>query len=331
MNTHPPNPGSRAAASAPARSTTRGGCAAAFIICLFTAWISPPYASAQGSLIVTMTSPRSGALVSGTITVSADVTQQLGALVAGVQFKVDGVNIGAEDTSAPYAVPWNTATASNGTHSVTAVARDAVGLQWASDPVTVTTDNTPPTVTVNQAAGQADPTNVSPINFTVVFSEAVNDFTVGDVTISGTAGGAKTVLLTGGPTTYNVAVSGMTSGMVIASVAAGVAHDAAGNGNTASTSTDNSVAFDNTPPTVTINQAAGQADPTGASPINFTAVFSEAVSGFTGANVTIGGTAGGSKTVTVTGGPTTYNVAVSGMTSGTVSASIAAGVATDGA
>src|SRR5581483_5147354 len=37
-------------------------------------------------------------------------------------------------------------------------------------------DVTPPSVTINQAAGQADPTNASPINFTVVFSEPVSDF-----------------------------------------------------------------------------------------------------------------------------------------------------------
>src|SRR5437867_3218385 len=111
--------------------------------------------------------------------------------------------------------------------------------------------------------------------------------------------------------------------------------DAAGNTNTASTSTDNSVSFtppDTTPPTVTINQAAGQADPTSTSPINFTAVFSEPVSGFSGTGVTISGTAGGTKTVTVSGGPSTYNVAVSGMTTdGTVLASIPAGVAPDAA
>src|SRR3989442_1655387 len=50
------------------------------------------------------------------------------------------------------------------------------------------------------------------------------------------------------------------------------------NGNTASTSTDNTVTFnapDTTPPSVTINQAATQADPTSSAPINFTVVFSE--------------------------------------------------------
>src|SRR5213596_3510409 len=123
-------------------------------------------------------------------------------------------------------------------------------------------DTTPPTVTINQAAGQADPTSASPINFTAVFSEPVSGFTGTDVTISGTAGGTKTVTVSGGPSTYTVAVSGMTtSGTVIATIPAGMATDAAGNLNTASTSTDNSVSFtppDTTPPSVTINQAAGQ-------------------------------------------------------------------------
>jgi phosphodiesterase/alkaline phosphatase D-like protein len=194
------------------------------------------------------------------------------------------------------------------------------------------TDTTPPTVTINQASGQADPTSASPINFTVVFSEPVTDFVTGDVTLSGTAR-PGTATVTGSGTTYNVAVSGMTgSGTVIATIAAGVAHDAAGNTNAASTSTDNTVTYnvDTTPPTVTINQAVGQADPTSASPINFTVVFSEAVTDFATGDVTITGTAPGTKTATVTGSGTTYNVAVSGMTgSGTVIASIAAGVAHD--
>ena len=113
--------------------------------------------------------------------------------------------------------------------------------------------STPPTVTINQAADQADPSNASPIDFTVVFSEAVSDFAAGDVTLSGTAGATTAVVTnpSGDLMTYNVAVSGMTgSGTVIASVAAGVAHDAAGNANVASTSIDNSVTYDVTPPTI---------------------------------------------------------------------------------
>jgi hypothetical protein len=196
---------------------------------------------------------------------------------------------------------------------------------------TFTVDNTPPTVTINQASGQADPTNASPINFTVVFSEPTTDFVTADVTLGGSTG-ATTATVTGGTSTYNVAVSGMTtSGTLTASIAAGVAHDAAGNANTASTSIDNTVTFDSTALTVTINQAATQLDPTNASPINFTVVFSKTVTDFATGDVTVGGTALPT-TATVTGSGTTYNVAVSGMTtSGSVTASLPPGVAHDAA
>ena len=52
------------------------------------------------------------------------------------------------------------------------------------------------------------------------------------------------------------------------------AKDVAGNANTAATG-KTSYTDDNTAPTVTINQAGGQTDPTKNSPINFTVVFSE--------------------------------------------------------
>ena len=93
-------------------------------------------------------------------------------------------------------------------------------------------------VTIEQAAAQADPTSTSPINFTVTFSETVTGFATGDVTLAGSAG-ATTGTVTGAGTTYNVAVTGMTGdGTVIASLAAAVA-----DGNFASTSIDNSVTF----------------------------------------------------------------------------------------
>jgi hypothetical protein len=189
-------------------------------------------------------------------------------------------------------------------------------------------DFTAPSVTIDQAAAQADPTNVSPITFEVVFTKPVTGFTGTDVALSGTAG-ATTAVVTGTGTTYTVAVSGMTSdGTVIAAIPAGVATDTVGNTNTASTSTDNMVTYDTTGPTVTINQAAAQPDPTGVSPINFTVLFSEPVTGFTVADLNLGGTAGAT-TMVVSGGGTTYNVAVNGMTaSGTVFVTItdAAGV-----
>src|SRR5204862_70606 len=128
---------------------------------------------------------------------------------------------------------------------------------------TVTFDPTPPTVTINQAAGQADPTSTAPITFTAVFSEPVSGFTGSDVVIGGTAGGTKTVDVTGGPSTYTVAVSGLTTGgTVIATIPAGGATDAAGNGNTASTSTDNTVTLKPTPSPPRINEAPAHEHPT---------------------------------------------------------------------
>jgi hypothetical protein len=109
----------------------------------------------------------------------------------------------------------------------------------------------PPTVTIDQAIGQADPTSTSPINFTAVFSEAVNGFTGADINFTGsTAGGTLTATVTGAGPTYNVAVSGMTtSGTVVASIPAGAATSVAtGTPSTASTSTDNTVTYNAVPP-----------------------------------------------------------------------------------
>jgi hypothetical protein len=74
--------------------------------------------------------------------VSADAADT--AAIVDVQFKVDGVNIGSADASSPYSVSWNTAGVSNGTHSLTAVARDTAGNTTTSAPRTVTVSNWAP-------------------------------------------------------------------------------------------------------------------------------------------------------------------------------------------
>jgi hypothetical protein len=235
-----------------------------------------------------------------------------------------------------------TVTATIAASAVTDPAGNGNTASTSTDNV-VTYDITAPTVTVNQALSQADPTNASPITFVAVFSEpiTVSSFTGADVTLGGTAPGTLSAVITqiapNDGTTFSIAVSGMTgSGTVTASIAAGVVTDVAGNDNLASTSTDNVVTYDVTAPTVTVNQASGQDDPTNASPITFVAVFSEPidVSSFTAADITFGGTAPGTLVAVISeiapNDGTTFNLAVSGMAgSGTVTASIAAGVVTD--
>lgn len=93
---------------------------------------------------VSITSPANSATVSEMVTVTASASDTNGDLV-GVQFKLDGANLGAEDTSFPYSVCWNTASEANGSYVLTAVARDAAGLTTTSSSVTVTVDNVPPT------------------------------------------------------------------------------------------------------------------------------------------------------------------------------------------
>ena len=82
---------------------------------------------------------------------------------------------------------------------------------------------------------------------------------------------------------------------------------------------------------MTVSKPSISPDPTNASPIHFTAIFSVPVTGFSASGVTLGGTAYPSSD-TVTGSGTTYDVAVSGMTSsGTVSISLNAGAGHDSA
>jgi hypothetical protein len=61
--------------------------------------------------------------------------------VSGVQFFLDGAALGGQVTTAPYAFSWNTATASNGSHTLTAKAYDAAGNVGSSSAVTVTVSN----------------------------------------------------------------------------------------------------------------------------------------------------------------------------------------------
>jgi hypothetical protein len=198
----------------------------------------------------------------------------------------------------------------------------------------VTFNSPPATVTINSAVGQPDPTTGGPIAFVVTFSKPVTGFTGSDVSFTGsTAGGTLVAAVTGSGADYTVAVSGMTTnGTVVASIPAAAAIDAGSQPNAASTSTDNTVQFTAGPPTVTINQAAGQTDPGSAASITFTVQFSEPVTGFTAADISFtGSTATGTLVAVVSGSGPLYTVTVTGMTaSGTVVVSIPAAAVTDG-
>jgi len=106
--------------------------------------------------------------------------------------------------------------------------------------------NEGPTATIDQAAGQDDPTGASPIEFSVVFSEAVTGFEAGDIDLSAsTDTGPLSASVSGSGDTYTVSITGMTSGgLVVISVAKGAANAVAGGAVTEdSVSIDDSVLY----------------------------------------------------------------------------------------
>src|SRR5204862_352822 len=121
---------------------------------------------------VSITAPANGATVSGPVSVTATASDNVG--VAGVQFFLDGAALGAGDTSAPYVVSWDTTTTTNGSHTLTARARDAAGNATTSAAVSITVanaDTTPPTVSITAPANGA--TVSGPVSVTATASDNV--------------------------------------------------------------------------------------------------------------------------------------------------------------
>lgn len=93
---------------------------------------------------VSITSPANNATVSGVLTIAANASDNLS--ITGVQFKLDGNNLGAEDLSSPYSALLDTTALANGGHTISAVARDAAG-NTATATVNVTVNNQTSTTT----------------------------------------------------------------------------------------------------------------------------------------------------------------------------------------
>ena len=88
---------------------------------------------------VTVIAPAAGGIVTGLSTLWALASDASG--VAGVQFLLDGASLGAEVTTPPYTIIWDTTKASSGSHTLTARARNTTGLTTTSASVPVTVDN----------------------------------------------------------------------------------------------------------------------------------------------------------------------------------------------
>ena len=154
--------------------TLVGILAAGLAACGGAASGSPPGPGSSDTTapVVSVTSPTAGQTVAGATAVTASATDNVS--VAGVQFRLDGASLGAEDTTVPYSVSWDTTATTDGSHTVTAVARDAAGNTAVSGGVAVTVDNsssdsTPPTVSITA------PTSGSTVSGSITVSANASD------------------------------------------------------------------------------------------------------------------------------------------------------------
>ncbi len=182
-------------------------------------------------------------------------------------------------------------------------------------------DTEPPSVTI---AVPSDTQNGA-FEVTITFTESVSDFEQSDLTVSGTATASITAWSTTDDTVFTATITPTTSGDVVVSVIADVATDAAGNNNTASDS--QTVTVDMTPPEVSISVPEGVQN----TAFDVVITFTEVVSGFEQADLSVSGTAAATVTAWSTTDEATYTATITPTTSGDVVVSVIADVATDAA
>jgi hypothetical protein len=95
---------------------------------------------------VSVTSPQADAIVFGPATLAATASDASG--IGGVRFLLDGMNVGAPVTTAPYSLAWDSTAVADGTHTLQAIAVDSVGNSTTSGAVSFVTANDPPAVSV---------------------------------------------------------------------------------------------------------------------------------------------------------------------------------------
>lgn len=197
------------------------------------------------------------------------------------------------------------------------VASDYAGnLNLAAPQFSITSDATAPGVTLSSSS--PDPVSGA-FTLTATFTETVAGFVVSDLTVGN--GSASNFNATSG-SVYTATITPASDGQVTVDVAAGVATDAAGNGNTAATRF--TITNDATPPVPTITLPGTQAE--GAFTASFT--FSEDVTGFDVSDINVtNGTASGFTSTNAR----TYSATITPATVGTLTVSLAANAAQDGA
>lgn len=188
--------------------------------------------------VINVTAPVADSAVTGTaLTLTATASDAVG--VVGVQFILDQTtNLGSEDTVSPYTMAWNSASVSNGLHTISAKARDAA-RNYSVSIINITVDNEVPVAGTISINGGAAYTNSTAVTLTLSATDAVTSITQMRFSNNGT--------------TFNTAIAYNTTAAWTLSTGAGTKtvyaqfKDAAGNWSPVSTAT---IILDTTAPTI---------------------------------------------------------------------------------
>ena len=120
---------------------------------------------------VSVTAPSNGALLSGSVTLAANATDNVG--VDHVDFLVNNNPVGTDNT-APYSMSWNSATLADGAVTITARAVDTSNNSAVSASINASLDNTPPDTSI--ASGPSPLTNSTSATFSFTATEANSTF-----------------------------------------------------------------------------------------------------------------------------------------------------------
>jgi len=129
---------------------------------------------------ISISSPSPGT-ISGSVSLTASCTPQGSATVGSIQFTIDGDTFGAAGTASPYTLSWNTLTAANATHTISATCTDSNSQTGTASTVTVTVSNSMPGcfVSTDNGSGSLSWTanqsfTVQTANFTATFTAEPN-------------------------------------------------------------------------------------------------------------------------------------------------------------
>src|SRR3984885_5449714 len=216
---------------------------------------------------VQVTSPAAGAPPSGKV--NQPTTASDNGSIKGVQFRVDGNNVGPDIAASPYVYVLDSSTLSNAAHSISAVATDNNGFSTTSASVAVKVDNavkdtTPPTVSITAPANAAKVSGVVAVTAT-----AFDNVSVANVQfeLDGANVGAPDLAA---PYAYSWDTTKSVNG---SHTLKAIATDGAGNTTTSAvvTVTVNNSAADKTPPTILITSPTPSATVSGTVGVTATA------------------------------------------------------------